>query len=121
MHSLSYLGYRFDPNARLGFEDRQRKILADYAGYLEVARFLRACDRCEPKIDRFPHQPKLCRRWWDPVHQGTCGNVSEEAVRRALEIDAQYSQPRKQPESNPEKTKAVHSAVRALLRMLGRD
>lgn len=121
MHSLSYLGYKFEPSTVLRFEDRQRRILADYAGYLDVARFLRGCDRCEPKIDRFPHQPKLCRRWWDPVHQGTCGNVSDEALWRALEIDAQYGQPRRRPERNPEQPAAIHKAVRALLRVLGRD
>ena len=121
MHSLSYLGYKFEPGATLHFEDRQRRILADYAGYVEVARFLRACDQCEPKIDRFPHQPKLCRRWWDPVHQRTCGNVSEEAIRRALEIDAQYGRSKKRPAKCADKTVVANRVMRTLSRLFGGD
>lgn len=75
MHSLRYLGYCFASEVALHVEDCQRQILTDYAGYLKVANFLHGCDTCEPKIAAFPYQPKLCRRWWDSLHQRTCGSV----------------------------------------------
>jgi len=56
-----------------------------YAGYKKVADFLEMSGHCEPKNPQFPYQPKLCRRWWDPDHQATCGHVTDEAIRRAIE------------------------------------
>lgn len=118
MHSLNYLGYRPTPDTPRNFDGRQKRILANYAGYSEIARFLRSCDRCEPKIDMFPHQPKLCRRWWDPEHHRTCGNVSEEAIRRALEIDAQYGHAaNQQRDPAPSKTKGFNGLIAVISRL----
>lgn len=119
MHSLNYLGYRFPPGTRLSFEDRQKRALTDYAGYTEIARFLRASEKCEPKIEGFPYQPKLCRRWWDLAHQHTCGNVSEEAIRRALEVDAQYGRSEKSSAKKLKKTGGANSVMRAISHLFG--
>ena len=56
-----------------------------YAAYKKVADFLETVGHCEPKNPQFPYQPKLCRRWWDPDHQATCGRVTDEAIRHAIE------------------------------------
>jgi hypothetical protein len=56
-----------------------------YLAYKKVADFLETVDHCEPKNPNFPFQPKLCRRWWDPEHQATCGHVTNEAIRRAID------------------------------------
>lgn len=95
LHSLTALGYKFDLSLARHFEAKRKAVFTDCKGYADVAAFLRTCDGCEPKSAVFPYQPKLCRRWWDPAHQRTCGNVSEEAIRRALELDTQYGQRRK--------------------------
>lgn len=86
-HSLRSLGYKFERQTSYGSDECKREILADFAGYKKVADFLRSRDQCEPKWDRFPYQPKLCRRWWDPVHQKSCGTATSEALVLALEID----------------------------------
>jgi hypothetical protein len=59
-----------------------------YAAYAKVAQFLESSDHCEPKDRRFPFQPKLCRRWWDPNHHAACGHVTDEAIRHAMEYDS---------------------------------
>lgn len=121
MHSLNYLGYRFTPGSRLSFEDRQKRALTDYAGYIEIEGFLRTSEQCEPKIEGFPYQPKLCRRWWDLAHQRTCGNVSEEAIRRALEVDAQYGRSEGSSAKRLEKTDGASSVMRTISRLFGGD
>jgi hypothetical protein len=65
-----------------------------------------------------PYQPKLCRRWWDPVHQRQCGNVSEEAIRRALELDTQRSQP-KERKADTDSAAIANPIARTLLRLFG--
>ncbi len=74
--------------------------MSGYAAYANVARYLEGVDHCEPKDRRFPFQPKLCRRWWDPTHHVTCGYATEESIRHAvdynpfeeLRVDAAVSQ-----------------------------
>jgi hypothetical protein len=61
--------------------------MCGYAAYANVARYLEGADHCEPKDHRFPFQPKLCRRWWDPNHHATCGHVTEEAIRYAVDYN----------------------------------
>jgi hypothetical protein len=95
LHSLMALGYKFELGLAHHFEAKEKAVFTDYKGYAEVAAFLRTCSKCEPKFAAYPYQPKLCRRWWDSAHQRTCGNVSQEAIRRALEIDSQYGQHQK--------------------------
>lgn len=86
-HSLNSIGYRFQSQSSCLGGDREQEILADFDGYQKVAKFLRSHDQCEPKWDVAPHQPKLCRRWWEPAHQKSCGAATPEAIARALELD----------------------------------
>ena len=91
-HSLRSLGYPFKSNTMYGIEAREREILSSFEGYQQVATFLRSMDRCEPKWDLAPYQPKLCRRWWEPAHQQTCGGVTQAAIDRAIQIDEEYTE-----------------------------
>lgn len=84
-HSLSSLGYNF-PSPRLS-DACEQEVLTNFDGYQKIAQFLRSRDQCEPKWDVAPHQPKLCRRWWEPAHQKSCGAATPEAIARALELD----------------------------------
>lgn len=74
--SLQGLGFRVSPS-----DDRwQDQYLGTYDGYLMVKLALDSIDRCEPKFDQFPYKPILCRRWWTPNHQASCGHVSKAAI-----------------------------------------
>jgi hypothetical protein len=74
--SLQGLGFRVSPG-----DDRwQDQYLGTYDGYLMVRQALDSIDRCEPKFDLFPYKPILCRRWWMPNHQTSCGHVSKAAI-----------------------------------------
>jgi hypothetical protein len=86
-HSLNSLGYKpqLQP-CRLSSEYGQ-ELLSNFDSYRKVAKFLRSRDQCEPKWDVAPHQPKLCRRWWEPAHQKSCGAATPEAIARALVLD----------------------------------
>lgn len=96
MHSLRALGYRFGAPQWNQLELIQEKLSSGYSGYSEIATFLRSVDRCEPKSDQFPFQPKLCRRWWEPSHHQSCGHITQEAIQRSMEIDASRARPPKE-------------------------
>ena len=85
--SMRSLGFHRLRGERLTNEAWRAKYMKGYAAYSEVAAFLEGLDCCEPKHKEFPYQPKLCRRWWDPEHQATCGMVTPEAVRFAVNYD----------------------------------
>lgn len=65
--------------------------LGTFKGYCEVRDALAKLARCEPRDERFPYQPVLCRRWWIAEHQQSCGCVTREAIQRALDIDTAYA------------------------------
>ncbi len=71
---LTELNHSFD---ELTWKDQ---CLGTYEGYLMVKQALDSLDRCEPKFDLFPYKPILCRRWWMPNHQTSCGHVSKAAI-----------------------------------------
>jgi hypothetical protein len=90
VHSMRSLGFPSTPGSPLfssAFESWQESNMRGYSGYARVAAFLDRLDTCEPKHPRFPHQPKLCKRWWDPEHHRTCGFVTPEAVTVAISYD----------------------------------
>lgn len=93
-HSLRSLGFPLKQDPYTSEENHLRRIMSDYSGYRELADFLEAHNHCEPKWERFPFQPKLCRRWWDSRHHGACGKVTDEALQRALEIDREFGRPK---------------------------
>jgi hypothetical protein len=86
-HSLAALGYNVPSWDYAQSEAWKNKYLATLDGYFEVRDALRSATRCEPKFDRFPYQPKLCRRWWIPEHHRTCGHVSEVSLAAARKFD----------------------------------
>ncbi|MHB1094506.1 hypothetical protein [Thiobacillus sp.] len=86
-HSLVALGFdvpSFDYGRSEVWKD---KYLATLEGYVAIRDALLTVNRCEPKFDRFPFQPKLCRRWWTTEHHKTCGYVSEESLANARKFD----------------------------------
>jgi hypothetical protein len=62
----------------------RKQYMSDYVGYRAVVEKLSNMTSCEPKDDRFPYQPKLCRRWWEDKHHKTCGFVTREAIDYAI-------------------------------------
>ena len=86
-HSLAAIGFdvpAFDFARAAVWQDR---YLTSLEGYRTIRDALDGAEGCEPKIDRFPYQPKLCRRWWAAEHQQTCGRVSPELLAAALRLD----------------------------------
>ena len=81
MHSVRALGYR-SPIQSLDFYAELRSI----DGYRRLRAYLFDQYKCEPKEPHFPYQPKLCRFWWQDEHQKSCGNVTEQAIRRSIEL-----------------------------------
>jgi hypothetical protein len=90
-HSLGALGYQCESKRTYRGEELEQEILSNFEGYQKVAAFLRSLNRCEPKWDRAPYQPKLCRRWWELAHQKSCGAVTQSALDRAFQIDEEYA------------------------------
>jgi hypothetical protein len=62
--------------------------LKTYEGYKSIRDDLAKHERCEPKFDRFPYKPILCRRWWTIEHHQSCGHVTDDALNFAHNYDA---------------------------------
>jgi hypothetical protein len=87
LHSLLTMGFRV-PAWEAGAADQwKEKNMSSFAGYLEIKQAIESIGHCEPKNDRFPYQPKLCRRWWTEEHHRSCGHVTKEAIQKAIEYD----------------------------------
>ena len=61
--SLVALGFRI-PMQWPEYETWANDYLGTLEGFDRIRIALRGVEACEPKDVRFPHQPKLCRRWW---------------------------------------------------------
>ena len=85
--SMRSLGYSEGKSFHLDYDGWRNAHMRGYAAYARIASFLEGLDHCEPKHREFPYQPKLCRRWWDPEHHATCGNVTAEAIRFAVNFN----------------------------------
>jgi hypothetical protein len=53
----------------------KNQFLGSLDGYTAIRDLLGTRTECEPKYDQFPHQTKLCRRWWLATHHQSCGSV----------------------------------------------
>ncbi len=62
LHSLSSLGYKPQLQPFRLSREHEQEFLSDF-------------------------DAKLCRRWWEPAHQKSCGAATPEAIARALELD----------------------------------
>lgn len=120
LHSVSVLGFKFKQQDMFGTGPQDKEIMSNFAGYRAVAGFLASCERCEPKWDRAPYQPKLCRRWWDPAHHRTCGKVTQEAIERAMAIDAAYARRANLQSILTPALSVVSSRVRGAMRWFSR-
>ncbi len=57
--------------------------MPNFEDYMRIKEALCGIDRCEPKYDRFPFKPILCRRWWTAEHHRSCGNVAVKSLDNA--------------------------------------
>ncbi len=51
--------------------------LGSYEHFCGLLEGLDKLEHCEPKAENFPMMPKLCSRFWDQVHRGTCGRPAK--------------------------------------------
>lgn len=86
-HSLAALGFNVLSYDWAHAEHWKNTYLASVDGYVAIRNGLTSIPGCEPKFDRFPFQPKLCRRWWTFEHHKSCGHVSEQSLANALRFD----------------------------------
>lgn len=76
LHSLAYLGFSvpsFNYGAAKAWEETW---MSTFEGYVKLQDVLDKIDHCEPKDERFPFKPIICRSWWTTEHQKSCGNVT---------------------------------------------
>lgn len=92
--SLQCLGFNVPAADALVAEKWRGTHLGTYAGYCAIRDALSRVEHCEPKQALFVYRPTLCRRWWTSEHQGTCGHVSDAAIRAAMEADKARGQKR---------------------------
>jgi len=88
LHSLAAMRFHVPAWDADAADQWQKANMSSFAGYLKLRGAITSFEGCEPKIDRFPYQPKLCRRWWSEAHHRSCGHVSKEAIQKAIEFDA---------------------------------
>lgn len=81
--SLQAIGFQLPTAAHAEAEAWRDRYLGHYEGYVAIRDALRALERCEPKFDRFPFKPVLCRRWWTSEHHRSCGHVTEDTLNYA--------------------------------------
>jgi hypothetical protein len=85
--SLQALGFTVLASAHWEAEAWRNRYLGSFEGYCSLRDALGKLGRCEPKFDRFPFRPILCRRWWTSEHQQSCGNVTQDALDTARKLD----------------------------------
>lgn len=85
--SLAAIGFQVPASAHAKAEAWRNNYLGHFEGYVKIRDALRCLERCEPRFDRFPFKPVLCRQWWTPEHHHSCGHVTEDALNHALSHD----------------------------------
>lgn len=81
--SLVALGFQIPAAIYPQDKEWREHYMTTFDGYLKIKEALNSLDHCEPKDDRFPFKPILCRRWWTVEHHSTCGHVTDEALNKA--------------------------------------
>jgi len=115
-HSLASLGFRVAMQWP-DYDEWTRRYMGSLDGYAAIRTALLGMERCEPKYVRFPHQPKLCRRWWTTEHHKTCGHASREAIAAARRLDGMVAAP---PAPPPGLLTRMGTLLRALRRSIDR-
>jgi hypothetical protein len=78
---LLAMGFRVPASDAELADQWKEKHMSSFAGYLKIKQAIESIGHCEPKNDRFPYQPKLCKRWWTQEHHRSCGRVTKEAIK----------------------------------------
>ena len=86
--SLQAIGFKIPVAVHWEAEAWRNRHLGTFEGYVAIREALSKLDCCEPKFDRFPFKPVLCRRWWTSEHHRSCGHVTEEAMDFARKFGA---------------------------------
>ena len=86
--SLRAIGFQVPAADHWEAETWRDRYLKTYDGYKAIRDALAKLDRCEPKFDRFPFKPVLCRRWWTSEHHKSCGHVTAESLDTARNYGA---------------------------------
>ena len=86
--SLVALGFQIPAAAYPQAEAWREHHMTTFEGHLEIKQALNSLDRCEPKYDRFPFKPILCRRWWTADHHRSCGHVTDKTLNNARNHEA---------------------------------
>ena len=71
--SMGAIGFRVKGGDLSESNSWRRQYMSDMVGYTQIAGVLCTIARCERRPEWAPFRPVLCRRWWDPTHQQTCG------------------------------------------------
>lgn len=90
--SLQAIGFQVPAAVQVEAEAWRNHYLGTFEGYVAIREALGKLECCEPKFDRFPFKPVLCRHWWSADHHQSCGHVTEEALNVAHSYDT-CSQP----------------------------
>ncbi|MFG7038064.1 hypothetical protein [Burkholderia pseudomallei] len=78
--SLQAIGFPVPAAAHWEAEAWRDQYLKTFEGYEAIRDALAKLECCEPKFNRFPFKPILCRRWWTSEHHRSCGHVTGEAL-----------------------------------------
>jgi hypothetical protein len=70
---LGDLGFDVPGPAAHEMEHWESAFMTSVNGYRALDQAFQSIDRCEPRDARFRFAPRLCRKWWDPVHTSVCG------------------------------------------------
>ena len=89
--SLVALGFQIPAAQYLQAEDWRKKNMNNFEGYKKIKVELSRLDYCEPKNDRYPFKPILCRRWWTAEHHRSCGRVTKEFLEKTHKLDSEQS------------------------------
>jgi len=89
--SLVALGFQIPAALYPQAEEWRKRYMTNFEGYMKIKEVLCGLYRCEPKYDRFPFKPILCRRWWTAEHHRSCGNVTKGSLDNAHKFEAEQS------------------------------
>lgn len=89
--SLVALGFQIPASTYPQAEEWRKRYMTNFEGYKKIKDMLCGLDHCEPKYDRFPFKPILCRRWWTVEHHRSCGNVTKESLENAHKYDSEQN------------------------------
>lgn len=76
IYSMAAFGFRVPVPIADGMRRWEQENMSTVDGFRALYKALNSLQHCEFKIARFPHKPRLCRKWWDEIHITKCGIAS---------------------------------------------